>query len=1031
MQNKAVIRLFAIAFALAALFELSFTFVTQRVESKIEEQVNHNPERLSRALDSLAAHEVYDLGLTSYTYKEVKNREMNLGLDLRGGMNVIMEVSVRDVLIGLVGNPEDAQFTEAIARADAKLANSQEAYVALFFTALDEIRGDRPLRDPALFGTMEMNSRDDIGANSDDATYREVIEADVEAAIANVYTVLKARIDQTGVVQPNIQRLDGTGRILVELPGVKDPARIQRLLQTTARLEFWRTYQGSEWMQFIVDANERLKTIVEAPQSLTAPESDQETSDEASEEGGLDADFLMGDVASNESDDEAGDDASSAADAFTSGEASDSIASVFNPLGSIFQLYVDQTTGQPVPGAIIGTCMARDTGTINSYLDMPEIRNLIPANRRHTVKFAWARAGSNEVTYLLALRGTRDGEPELDGSVIVDARQEYDQANKPVVTMAMNGDGARIWQRMTKEASEEQPYRGHVAVMLDNLVYSFPVVNGEIAGGRTEISGGFSVEEATDLANVLKAGRLPVPARVIQSDIVGPSLGQEAITASMNSFLFALLIVLIYMVFYYSNAGVGASLALLLNMVFVMGFLDAADAVLTLPGMAGIVLTIGMAVDANVLIYDRIREELAGGKALKAAIADGYKASLSAILDANITTLLTAVILYTVGTGPIRGFGYTLILGILSSLFTSIFITRLFFEWRLGRKNGESLSFSTSITKGWFANPKFDFMSRRKMAYIISGVLLVVSLGSLFTKGLSLGVDFDGGRSYQIRFDQPVEVADIAEALSLQFVDDEGRSFTPTVKTLGSPEQVVVTTNYRIDENGADVEDAIKLQLFEGVQPFYVEVPESADFLNPGADEAIGLVASRQVGPTVADDIKNTAVYAILFSLIAIFVYLLARFSKWQFSLGAVAATVHDTIIVLGAFSLLDGILPFQLEADQAFVAAILTVIGYSLNDTVVVFDRIREYFANTRKGGALDSGLLNRALNGTLSRTFNTSMTTIIVLLIIFIFGGEVLRGFIFAILLGIVVGTYSSLFIASPVMFDSMKLGAKKGEK
>lgn len=1030
MQNKAVIRLFAIAFALAALFELSFTYVTQRVESRIEEQVNHNPERVSRALDSLAPHEVYDLGVTSYTYKEVKNREMNLGLDLRGGMNVIMEVSVRDVLIGLAGNPEDEQFAQAIAQADAALANSQEAYVALFFNALDEIRGDRPLRDPGLFGTMEMNSRDDIGANSDDAVYREVIEADVEAAIANVYTVLKARIDQTGVVQPNIQRLDGTGRILVELPGVKDPARIQRLLQTTARLEFWRADQGSEWMQFIVDANERLKTIVEAPEAPAAVATGSEaSSDETEADNALDADFLMGDVAANEADATAEDETS--ADAFTSDASTDSIASVFNPLGNIFQLYVDQNTGQPVPGAIIGTCMARDTGTINDYLNMPEIRNLIPANRRHTVKFAWARAGSNEVTYLLALRGTRDGEPELDGSVIVDARQEYDQANKPVVTMAMNGEGARIWQRMTKEAAAEQPYRGHVAVMLDNLVYSFPVVNGEIAGGRTEISGGFSVEEATDLANVLKAGRLPVPARVIQSDIVGPSLGQEAINASMNSFLFALLIVLIYMVFYYSNAGVGASLALLLNMVFVMGFLDAADAVLTLPGMAGIVLTIGMAVDANVLIYDRIREELAGGKALKAAIADGYKASLSAILDANITTLLTAVILYTVGTGPIRGFGYTLILGILSSLFTSIFITRLFFEWRLSRKNGESLSFSTSITKDWFANPKFDFMSRRKMAYIVSGILLTLSLGSLFTKGLSLGVDFEGGRSYQIRFDQPVEVADIAEALAVQFVDEEGRSYTPTVKTLGSPEQVVVTTNYRIDENGADVEDAIKLQVFEGVKPFFIEVPAGEDFLNPGADEAIGLVASRQVGPTVADDIKNTAVYAILFSLIAIFVYLLARFSKWQFSLGAVAATVHDTIIVLGAFSLLDGILPFQLEADQAFVAAILTVIGYSLNDTVVVFDRIREYFANTRKGGALDSGLLNRALNGTLSRTFNTSMTTIIVLLIIFVFGGEVLRGFIFAILLGIVVGTYSSLFIASPVMFDTMKLGAKKEEK
>lgn len=1003
MQNKAIIRLFAIAFALASLYELSFTWMAQRVENQIAEQVNHDPARLSYALDSLSDHIVYDIGLASYTYKELKSKEMNLGLDLRGGMNVILEVSVRDVLRGLAGDADDAQLRQAIAEADAAQTSSQDAYLTLFFTALDAIRGDRKLNDPALYGTKDMTDRDGIGFNASDEVIKTALAGDVEAAITNVYTVLKARIDQFGVVQPNIQRLDGTGRILVELPGVKDPARMQRLLQSTARLEFWRVDQGSEWMQFIVDANVRLRSVIEAPRSTPSSiDGDFATTD--------DAPIFQLDDNKDASDDQA--DSSDVA-------SQDSVVSTFNPLLDVFALYIDQQTFTPLPGAIIGVAQSRDTAKVNDYLSRDVVRKLIPGDRRY-VKFAWSRpeAGSNNC-FLLALRGNRNNEPELDGSVVVDARQEFDQGNNPVVTMAMNGQGAQAWQRLTAEASAQTP-QGHVAVVLDNLVYSFPVVRSEISGGRTQIEGGFSLDEATDLANVLKAGKLPVPARVIQSDIVGPSLGKEAITASMNSFLFALLIVLFYMVFYYSNAGIGASLALLINMFFIFGVLDALNVVLTLPGMAGIVLTIGMAVDANVLIYDRIREELRSGKVIKDAIRDGYKRSLSAILDANITTLLTAIILFSVGTGPIRGFASTLIIGIISSLFTSIFITRMFFEWRLTKK--AKLSFSTRLTKNLFVGTTFDFMAKRKLAYLFSGVMIVVSLVSLSTKGLSLGVDFEGGRSYQVRFDQNVDVAEISNALALEFVNEEGRVFTPTVKTLGSPNQVVITTNFRINENGPDVEEALKLQVYQSLSRFYAEPMEMKTFLNPTADDATGLVASRQVGPTVADDIKNTAVYAIIFSLIAIFLYLLARFNRWQYSLGAVTATVHDTIIVLGIFSLLDGILPFAMEADQAFVAAILTVIGYSLNDTVVVFDRIREYFSGKRKS-TLDKATLNRALNGTLSRTFNTSMTTTIVLLIIFVFGGEILRGFIFAILLGVVVGTYSSLFIASPVMFDSLK--------
>lgn len=1005
MQNKGVIRLFAIVFALASLYELSFSYMASRVESKIEEDYFANPSKVKYALDSMANQTVYDLGFTSFTYAEVKSKQMNLGLDLRGGMNAILEVSVRDVLKGLVGDAEDELFLSVLKQADNDQTQSQASYLELFFEALDAQRGDRLLNDPGLYGTKEMTDR--LGFNAGDDEIKVALSEDVEAAIANVYTVLKARIDQFGVVQPNIQRLDGTGRILVELPGVKDPVRVQRLLQSTARLEFWRADQGAIWMQFAVNANEKLRSIIDNPNS-----SQDDTIDEELDEFELPT--SVGEV-----------DSELASEENNTDEILDSVATSFNPLLSIFQLNVNSQNFQPNEGPIIGYALTRDTATINDYMRRPEVKGLIPGDRRYA-RFAWTRPeNDSEVALLIALQGNRNNEPELDGGVIVDARQEFDQGNNPVVTMAMDGQGAQVWQRLTKEEGSKTP-KGHVAVVLDNVVYSYPRVNGEISGGRTQIEGGFSLEEATDLANVLKAGKLPVPARIIQSDVVGPSLGKEAISSSMNSFGFALLLVLVYMIFYYSTAGVGASLALLVNMFFIFGILDAFNAVLTLPGMAGIVLTIGMAVDANVLINDRIREELSKGKAVRHAIADGYKGSRAAIIDANVTTLLTAIILFAFGTGPIRGFATTLIIGIVSSLFTALFITRLYFEWRV--KKSDKLSFATKITQNWFTNTNFGFLKLRKPAYIFSSFLLIASVASLLTRGLSLGVDFEGGRSYQVRFDKAVEVAQVAKSLELLFVDTDGRSFAPTVKTLGSPEQVVITTNFRIAENGSDVEESLQGQLFEGVSSFYSEKISKEDFMNPASDEAIGLVASRQVGPTVADDIKNTAFIAVIFSLLTIFLYLLFRFSKWQYSLGAVAATVHDTIIVLGAYSILDGILPFSLEVDQAFIAAILTVIGYSLNDTVVVFDRIREFF-NAESKGESKHEIIDNALNSTLSRTFNTSATTIIVLLIIFVFGGEVLRGFIFAILLGVVVGTYSSLFIASPVLHDTTdKLGKKK---
>ena len=659
MQNKGVIRLFAIVFALASLYELSFSYVASRVESKIEQDFDSDPVKIKYALDSLSNQTVYDLGFTSFTYKEVKSKQMNLGLDLRGGMNVILEVSVRDVLKGLVGDSEDELFLAVLNQADIDQTKSQSSYLELFFNAMDDQRGERLYNDPGLYGTKEMTDR--LGFNAGDDEIKLALTEDVEAAIANVYTVLKARIDQFGVVQPNIQRLDGTGRILVELPGVKDPLRVQRLLQSTARLEFWRADQGANWMQFVVNANEKLRSVIENPNTIENNLMDPE-------EGEFDLPKSVG---------ESDTDIASVED--SSNVKSDSVATSFNPLLGLFQLNVNSQTFQPNLGPIIGYALTRDTAKINEYFNLDEVKSLIPGDKRYA-RFAWTRPeNDSEVSLLIALQGNRNNEPELDGGVIVDARQEFDQGNNPVVTMAMDGQGAQIWQRLTKEEGSKTP-KGHVAVVLDNLVYSYPRVNGEISGGRTQIEGGFSLEEATDLANVLKAGKLPVPARIIQSDVVGPSLGKEAISSSMNSFGFALILVLVYMVFYYSAAGIGASIALLVNMFFIFGILDAFNAVLTLPGMAGIVLTIGMAVDANVLINDRIREELLKGKALKHAISDGYKGSRAAIIDANVTTLLTAIILFSFGTGPIRGFATTLIIGIASSLFTALFITRLYFE---------------------------------------------------------------------------------------------------------------------------------------------------------------------------------------------------------------------------------------------------------------------------------------------------------------------------------------------------------------
>ncbi len=1029
MQNKGVIRLFAIVFALACLYQLSFTYMASKVESDAEEFANGDYSKEQRYLDSMKSQEVYDIGIESFTYADVKEREINLGLDLRGGMNVILEVQVRDILVELANKSKNPIFTESLDRATKKAANSQEDYLTNFFESFNEVKEEHKanisLSDPQVFGTKELN--DKLGFNASDDAVKNEIRSEVDAAVENTYTVLRARIDQFGVVQPNIQRLENGGRILVELPGVKDPDRVKKLLQSTAELEFWNLYDGYELSGFLSAAIEKIgykqvKDTLEGDdtfEDITGDDSDNLDFQSVEEED-------TNAVAATDAEDTT---ATAAEGDSAISEVDSALApNTYSPLLKVLIPNLDQEQ-RFAQGPIVGFSAVKDTAKVNDYLRDPKIRALLTGEQRY-VRFFWtAKPTDNGYLYLLAAKGNRDGTPALTGDVITDARQDFEQNNQAVVSMTMNAAGARTWQKMTKEASSQEPKKS-VAVVLDNYVYSFPTVQGEIPTGNTQITGNFTVQEAQDLANKLKAGKLPVAAKIIQSEIVGPSLGREAINASLWSFVIALGFVMIYMIFYYSGAGVASDLALIVNMFFIFGVLASLGAVLTLPGIAGIILTIGMAVDANVLIFERIREELSQGKGLKLAIKDGYDNAYSSIIDANVTTFLTGVILYLFGTGPIRGFATTLIIGILTSLFCAIFITRLLFDARLNRK--KVVGFATNITRNAFNNFSIDFLGKRKIAYILSSIIIVAGIVSLSVRGLNYGVDFVGGRTYQVRFDQPVSSNELANALGSEFINEDGNKVVPEVKTIGEDNQVVITTKYKIDETGTEVTEEIKTKLYNGLKGFYASEPTQDQFFSEATGSGdIGVVAERQVGPTIADDIKTSAVWAILFSLVVIFLYILIRFSKWQFSLGAVAAAFHDVLIVLSIFSLLYGVLPFSLEIDQAFIAAVLTVIGYSLNDTVVVFDRIREYLAKHSKRKDMDL-VVNDALNSTLSRTVNTSLTTFFVLLIIFLFGGEVIRGFMFAMLIGIVVGTYSSLFIASPLMLDtSRKQFAKERAK
>ena len=995
MQNRNFIRIVAVVFALICLYQLSFTWIADNVEKDaVEYAENYNEnEREAKEkqyLDSINSEEVYDIFIAKYTYADCKQRELNLGLDLKGGMNVTLEVMVIDVLKALSNNSSDEFFNTSISNAIKAQEDSQEDFVTLFGIEYEKLSPNNGL---AVIFTSQL--KDKVKINATNSEVLDVLKIEVEDAISRSFNILRSRIDRFGVTQPNIQRLETAGRILVELPGIKDPERARKLLQSTAQLEFWETYEYSELFQSLENVNTYLRQTASATDSVQLDDNSSTNKNAKEESTGESED----DISALLEDDNL------LADLETDSLATDSAEELSfeefaqnNPLYAVLYPNVNQQN-QIQPGPVVGFCAVKDTSALNNYLNDPAVMKFFPVD----VKFAYTvKPYDTEERFiqLVALRVTnRDGKAAMEGDVVTDASQAFGQYNSSAeVSMSMNQEGAKQWKRLTAENIGKS-----VAIVLDGFVYSYPTVQSEISGGRSSISGDFSVNEAKDLANILKSGKLPAPARIIEEAIVGPSLGEEAISSGLTSFIFALLLVLFYMIFYYNRAGIVSNVALLANIFFIFGVLSSLGAVLTLPGIAGIILTIGMSVDANVLIYERIREELTNGKGIRLAISDGYNSAYSSIIDANVTTLLTGIILYTFGTGPIKGFATTLVIGIITSLFAAIFITRLVISARL--KKGKDMSFSNKLTKGAFKNTNVDFIGLRKRFYVISSVIVLLGLGSLLTKGLQLGVDFDGGRTFVVRFDDTVNNEDLRSELSNVFVDNDGLKYTPQVKTFGENNQVKITTSYMINNNDVSTDKVVEDKLNEGLK-------------TTGLDYEI--MSSQKVGPTIADDIKDAAVWSIIFSLLVIFLYILLRFRRWQFSLGAVAAVFHDVVIVLSIFSVFYGILPFSLEIDQAFIAAILTIIGYSLNDTVVVFDRVREYMNINKKKKIHE--FMNSSLNSTLSRTINTSLTTFFVLLIIFVFGGEVIRGFMFALMVGVLVGTYSSLFIASPIMLDTI---------
>ena len=1004
MQSKGFIKLIAVLLALACVYQLSFTFKTRSVEKKAAEyaasfDLDHQAEAEQHYLDSVQNRPVFNMGFKSFTYKECKEKELNLGLDLKGGMNVMLEVQVEDVVKALAGDSQnDPAFKEAIAEANKALhEGSSKDYIGDFVKAYQRLSNGSPLA--AIFVSPD---RKDITLESSDADVEKVLKAETDAAIAASFNVLRSRIDHFGITQPNIMRLPNSHRILVELPGVKEPQRVRNLLQGTASLEFWTTYDANEVFPAMNAADQLLRKeqaalVAENDEAAAAQETAEvaETA-EAADEG------LLAEVAAADSTAQVD---AAAANRFSAEE---------HPLFAV----LDPTYAG---GAVVGSAYKADMAAVNQYLAMPAVRELFPAD----IMFKWAVKGDpqKDGRYdLYAIKvATADGKAPLDGSVVVDAVEQYaERGASAEVSMTMNGEGSREWARLTGENIGKC-----IAIVLDGYVYSAPVVRTKIDKGISSISGDFSIQEAKDLANVLKSGKVPAPAKIIQDTVVGPSLGQASINAGMLSFVVAFILVLLYMGLFYKTAGWMADVALLCNVFLLMGVLVSFGAVLTLPGIAGIVLTMGMAVDANVIIYERIKEELRGGKGLSLAIKDGFSKAYSAIIDGQLTTIITGIVLFVFGNGPVQGFATTLIIGIITSVFCAIFITRMLIEWVVAKWG--SISFSYKWSENFLNNTHVDFIRVRKIGYVITAVLMVLSCVSFFVRGLNLGAEFTGGRAYVVRFDKAVSAEEVRKNLGEVFArqaDADAASISFEVKQYGNENQMRIVTQYRYDDTSDEATAEVEQVIYEAMKPLYSYDITFEQFRNTQTDQN-GILTADKIGPSIAQDMTWNAIYSLLFSLIAIGLYIAFRFKRWQWATGATLALAVNALFIIGLFSMCYGILPFNLEVNQAFIAAILTIIGYAINDTVVVFDRIREYLGLYPKRSLKEN--VNNAINSTLSRTINTSGTTLVTLLAIFFFGGETIRGFIFALIVGVVVGTVATIFIATPMAYDLMTKRAK----
>ncbi|MDD4209349.1 MAG: protein translocase subunit SecDF [Bacteroidales bacterium] len=1023
MRNKGFILFIAITLGLICIYSLSFTFCTRNVENKAKEYALNIPDRENISvqsegdlfienylLDSIyKAREseyiqkmsdsiIYNLLIAKWTYKECKEQELNLGLDLKGGMNVMLEVSVPNIITSLAGNgAKDSLFVKTMKMAVEKQKFSQSDFISLFEQSFKEIAPENA-KLATIFRKLELSQNN---PTNDDVL--KALREETEAALSNTFMILRTRIDRFGVTQPNIQRLPQSGRIMVELPGVKEPERVRKLLEGAANLEFWKTYEFADIQDYFSQINDKLAALqsaqeidsasVEADSTLTtSPEDSLALASETTKDTSLDL----------------SDDVSSTPD----GQMTQEEIEAKYPLFSKLQLN-DRISDKGKLGPLVGYCHEKDTAAINKILNLPWVKSLLPQD----LILRWhAKTGKDKTPFhqLIALKASGEKGAVLDGNVVIDARQDFNERAGNEISMTMNANGAKLWKKIT-----EDNIGNSIAIVLDNLVYSYPVVNDAIPNGRSSITGAFSLEEAKDLANLLKAGKLPAPAIIVSEEVVGPTLGKESINDSMLSFVLAFILVLIYMALYYSRGGIVAGIALIINILIIFGTLASLSAVLTLPGIAGIVLTLGMAVDANVIIFERIREEIRAGKGIRLAISDGYKAAYSAIIDGNITTIITGIVLYIFGSGPVQGFAVTLIIGIISSLFTAIFISRIIFIWLLDNNN--KVNYGNKFTINAFSNFNFDFISKRKIFYVISSIVIGLGIVSLFIKQLDFGIDFSGGRSYTVRFDQSVKSDELRESLTKAY-----DGIAPEVKTFGSDKQMKITTKWKVNENSPEIDSLAEVKLFEGLKPFFTTDITLKDF--SVQNQNVGLISSVKVGATVSKDITRGAIFSIFFALIAIFIYIAIRFRNWHFGLGGVATLLHDAFFTIGIFSIFYGVMPFTMEIDQAFIAALLTIIGYSINDSVIVFDRIRENKQLYPKRSLKEN--MNNGINSTLGRTINTAGTTLITLLAIFIFGGDVIRGFVFALLIGIAVGTYSSIFIGSPIAYELNRRKNKKEE-